>query len=434
VSCALRRSFPLALLLASTLLPPALAQDQPEAVDLFAAARPNRAGLPTDASALGLLPDAIGAIEVFTLSLDAGSGLRSGGPDRQRLRIALPDGSAVTCDVSRSAPVNGVEVMEGTVAGNPQNRCALFVSDGEVTGDIARGSDRYRVVPLPGGDAHAVVEVRTGGMSEGGNDAPVPPGMPRRSERSLDTEPLCDVPGAGERATIDVLVLYTPRAASRQNMDLLIAESMNQLDSAARMHPGDRFGVTFNLVGAEEVDYREGEGLQYDLDALSGIEPGLAQVPAIRDRYKADLVHLIVEGRGNDGSCGIGWMVEPLAPQTAEAGFSVSDHRCSAANLSFAHEIRHNIGMNHDRYVVNEPNPAEINFGYVSLEDHRRTLMAYGNQCYDQDVDCPRVVTYSTPDPILGGDRRWGVALDGVNPAYNREILCRYAPEVAKYR
>ena len=81
--------------------PAALAQDTP-AVDLFAATRPNRAGLPTDAAALGLLPDAVGAIEVFSLSVEAGSGLRSGGPGNQRLRIALPDGGDVTCEVTRA--------------------------------------------------------------------------------------------------------------------------------------------------------------------------------------------------------------------------------------------------------------------------------------------------------------------------------------------
>ena len=67
--------------------------------------------------------------------------------------------------------------------------------------------------------------------------------------------------GAGDRGTIDVLVLYTPRAASRQDMDLLVAESMAQLDRASRMLPGDRFGVTFRLAGIEEVDYREGADL-----------------------------------------------------------------------------------------------------------------------------------------------------------------------------
>jgi hypothetical protein len=336
--------------------------------------------------------------------------------------------------VTRAAPVNGVEVIEGSVAGNPLDRCALFVKDGAVSGDIAVGPERYRVVPLAG-NAHAVVEVRTGGMSEGGNDAPTPPGIPRRNERSLRTEPLCDVAGAGDRGTIDVLVLYTPGAARRVDMDMLIAESMNQLQRAAAMMPGDRFGVTFRLAGSEEIAYAEGDDLSVDLNRLSGLEQGiLDEVPALRDKYRADLVHMIVEGKGNDGNCGIGWMVEPMAPDTAEAGFSLSDYRCSAANLSFAHEIGHNMGMNHDRYVVEDDEPNAINFGFVSPDEGRRTLMAYGNQCYDKGVDCPRVVTYSTPDPVLGGDRRWGVALDGSNPAYNREILCRYAPEVAKYR
>ena len=87
------------MLSASTLAPVAFAQET-EAVDLFAATRPNRAGLPTDAAALGLLPEAVGAIEVFNISVEAGSGLRSGGPDNQRLRIALPDGGDVTCDAA----------------------------------------------------------------------------------------------------------------------------------------------------------------------------------------------------------------------------------------------------------------------------------------------------------------------------------------------
>ena len=433
VPLATRFPIPFALLLAATIAPVALAQEAP-AIDLFAAERPNRAGLPTDAASLGLLPDAIGAIEVFSLSVDAGSGLRSGGPPNQRLRIALPDGGAVTCEVTRAPPINGVEVIEGTIAGNPLDRCALFVKDGDVTGDIAVGTERYRVVPLSG-SAHAVVEVRTENMSEGGSDAPVPRNLPRRSERSLRSEPPCDIEGAGNRGAIDILVLYTPLAASRQDMDVLVAESMAQLNRAAGMLPGDRFGVTFRLAGIEEVDYREGKDLQVDLDRLTGLEPGyLTEVPALRDKYGADIVHLIVEGQADDGSCGIGWLVEPEAPLTAEAGFSLSDHRCSAANLSFAHEVGHNLGMNHDRYVVEDPDPNAINFGYVSLEEGRRTLMAYANQCIDKGINCPRVVTYSTPDAVLGGDRRWGVSMDRPNPAYNREILCRYAPEVAKYR
>lgn len=425
------RLLPLVLLLGAAA--PAVAQE-PAAIDLFAAERPNRSALSADPAALGLLPDAVGAVAFFTLSREADSGLRSGGPDRHGLRIALPDGETVTCDVIRAPPINGVAVLEGTIAGGGGDGCALFVKAGTVSGEIAIGAERYRVVPV-GGSAHAVVEVRGEGMSEGGNDAPRPPGIPQRSERNLRDAPLCDVAGAGDRGTIDVLVLHTPRAASRQDMDLLVAESMSQLNRASGMRSGDRFSVTFRLVGIEVVDYAEGADLSVDLDRLSGLEAGmLAEVPSLRDRYRADLVHLIVEGGGNDGACGIGWMVEPDAALTAATGFSVSDHRCSAANLSFAHEIGHNLGMDHDRHVVDKPDPNAINFGYVSLEDRRRTLMAYGNACYEKGVDCPRVVTFSTPDAVPGGERKWGIALDGPNPAYNREILCRAAPEVAKYR
>ena len=423
----------LALVLTTTAVTAAMAQE-PATVDLFAPDRPTRSALPSDPAAFGLMPGAVGAVEAFNLNLEAANGLRSGGPDRQRLRIALPGGETVTCDVTRGAAVNGVDVMQGTVSGS-EDRCALFVGDGTVSGDVSIGADRYRVVPVTGG-AHAVVEINTRGMSEGERDAPIPPGLAPRGERSLRDEPLCDVAGAGDRGTIDILILYTPRAAARQDMTLLAAESMDQLNRAAAMGPGDRFGVTFRLVGLEQVRYREGADLSVDLDNLSGVDPNILQpVTALRDRYAADLVHLVVEGQGDDGSCGIGWLVQPPdAATTAATGFSVSDHRCSVANMSFAHEIGHNLGMNHDRHVVRNADPNAINFGYVSVENQRRTLMAYGNACYEQGVDCPRVLTFSTPDKAVAGDRSWGVALDSANPAYNREILCRNAPEVAAYR
>ena len=187
--------------------------------------------------------DAIGAIEVFSLSVDAGSGLRSGGPLNQRLRIALPDGGDVTCEVTRAPAVNGVEVIEGAVAGNPLDRCALFVKDGDVTGDIAVGSERYRVVPLaatpmpwsrsaPTACPKAATMRPCRRACRGGASEASGPSRPATCE------------GAGDRGTIDILVLYTPLVASRQDIDVLVAKSMAQLDRASRMLPGDRFGVT----------------------------------------------------------------------------------------------------------------------------------------------------------------------------------------------
>ena len=56
--------------------------------------------------------------------------------------------------------------------------------------------------------------------------------------------------------------------------------------------------------------------------------------------------------------------------------------------------------------------------------------MAYDQQCRDAGKDCPRILTYSTPAPVMGGMTAWGVPPARGDGAYNREILCRNAPGI----
>jgi hypothetical protein len=245
--------------------------------------------------------------------------------------------------------------------------------------------------------------------------------------------PTCDAPGSGIRGTIDIMVLYTPAAAERQNMDVLVAEAIAQLQDAVAMYEGDNFGVNIRLAHAQQVNYTEGADLGVDLDRLSGKVPGyFDSVPALRDQYAADIVHLIVEGKGD--SCGIGWRISPGYSDSADYAFSVSDRSCAVGNFSFAHEIGHNLGMNHDRYVVQNSGGDEFNFGYIAFDVGRRTIMAYGHQCTDRGINCPRVPTFSTPDKIFGDDIVWGRPIATQDAAHNREILCRNAAGTAQYR
>jgi len=400
-----------------------------DTIDLFdTSGGGNRQGLPADAEALGMLPGTVGAVEHFSLTPAAGRSLRSGGAPG-RMRIALPGGGAVTCDLTSDQAQNDVQVMRGTTAGgDATDHCYLLVKDGKVTGDIQTRSGRYRIMPAGPGNTHAIVEVRTDGFPE--ESDVIQPDFPRRNDRSMRSEPLCDVAGAGNRGPIDVMVLYTPATAAHEDMNVVVAEAMTQLSQA---FTSDNFGVDVHLVHSQEVDYTEGDNLGVDLERLSGRELGYFEsIPALRDKYKADIVHLIVEGKGD--ACGIGWMDEPGYLDSADYAFSVTDRRCAAGNYSFAHEIGHNLGMNHDRYVVEDPSPVDINFGYISLSAGHRTLMAYDKECRDKGVKCPRVLTYSTPAPVMDGTAQWGVAPTRPNSAYNREILCRNAPGTAEYR
>jgi hypothetical protein len=216
-------------------------------------------------------------------------------------------------------------------------------------------------------------------------------------------------------------------------MDVMVAEAMTQLQKAVAQLPDENFGVNVRLVHSQQVDYVEGKDLGVDLDRLSGNQPGfLDEVPALRDKYKADIVHMIVDGSLE--ACGLGWMTEPGYDDSADYAFSVSERACAVDNYSFAHEVGHNMGMNHDRYVVDDAADDDINFGFVSLDSGRRTLMAYDQQCRDAGQDCPRILTYSTPAPVMGGMTAWGVPPARGDGAYNREILCRTAPGISKYR
>ena len=128
-----------------------------------------------------------------------------------------------------------------------------------------------------------------------------------------------------------------------------------------------------------------------------------------REEYSADLVHLVVSGTAPEYSCG-------RAQQTGD--FGVSHLVCGSS--TFAHEIGHNSGVNHDRYVEYDEEcdtdddtpcfddvPSAYAYGYVNQlglassatqERRWRTLMAYHQQCSDEDVICPKLMRFSNPE------------------------------------
>ncbi len=430
-----RLRLPLGLIVATAAFTQFAAAQTGETINLFAPGT-ERKEPPPGEGIRGMRPETVGAVEYFSLSPQASRSLRSPGGAPAQMRIALPGGKRVTCSFTADQPAGGDVVMSGTVAEESLSSCDLVVIDGKVNGSIDVDAGRFRIMPVGNGGTHAVVEVKTEAFpKEEERKLQVPYTPKPKDKRSMRDEAPCDVaPAAGETPKVfgplRVLVLYTPNAASDSSSikaDLTLM--MRQLNEALARNAN--FKVTAELAAAQEVDYTEDGDMAVDLDRLSGKEEGyFDNVRQLRDKYKADLVHLLIRGSG-DG-CGIGWLLDPKDPGANDWGFSVSDRECAVGNYSFIHELGHNLGLNHDRAVVSEAGVDDFNFGYVDLDKRIRTVMAYNDACAAEHLNCRRYPVFSSPYITVNGVPI-GKPVSAEDGAYNAEILCRNAAFAARF-
>ena len=222
-----------------------------------------------------------------------------------------------------------------------------------------------------------------------------------------------DVP-PDDGSVIDVMVVYTTeakhfeggKAAIEALIDLFVAET-NQANANSRVIHRIR------LVLRDEVDYIEDGNSFIDLNRLTeDSDEYMDHVHELRDLYAADLVHIVVSRSVN--VCGV---AESIGGDES-VGFALTVSECGG--LTFAHELGHNMGLSHDRYVI-RPGATGSNYGYVNQrmfdegapESARwRTIMAYGDQCEEVGAfGCPHVAYFSNPEVTHNGDPT-GVPVD----------------------
>ena len=247
---------------------------------------------------------------------------------------------------------------------------------------------------------------------------------------------LCD---SGTDVAIDMAVAYTPAAreaaggaaAIEAVIDLMIAEA-NQAYAAGEV----RHRVA--LVARPEVSYTEsGEGL-VDLQRLADPSDGyMDELHPLRDEVGADLVHLIVGETNVGGIAYIG------------GAFGLSIH--SGGGRVFAHEVGHNMGLQHDRYQVHHHQwgvSAHPAYGYVNQgalaagatpPQRWYTVMAYPTQCRETHVGyCPWLLRFSNPRQRYNGDPLgvpFGAGGSGVGgPSDAAAVLDATGPAVALWR
>ena len=232
-------------------------------------------------------------------------------------------------------------------------------------------------------------------------------------ERFIPSGAICDrIPEAV--TSIDVAVFYTPAARRlaggsaeiEAEIDLMVAETNQAYEDG---------GVDQRIVLTvkEEVRYEEEHASGFW--ALGRLADGgdgyMDEVHAIRDRAGADLVHLIAEVTDVGGIAFIA------------GAFGITCAGCDAD--VFAHELGHNMGLSHDRYLDRGLLP--YSNGYVNqraFEDGApesarwRTIMSYPNQCRDADFSCDWLLRFSNPNQSYLGDPL-GVPGKSRTPAVN---------------
>jgi hypothetical protein len=347
----------------------------------------------------------------------------------QRIGLNLFEDASFTLnvtDVSRNA--RGGRTWSGALEGVDLGHAVLAVQDGALVGTVIMPGAVYSIDHEPDG-RQVVEEVDIAALP---NEAHAVSSASRRA--AADTLVGAELPtvAADTAAQIDVMVLYTPAARAAAGGTAAMRAGVEQavaLTNLAYANNGLVQRVRLVFTGEVAMTEHTGfNGIDEDLDDLTFNNPTVAW---LRNVTRADLVSLITH-RVNPVFCGIGFLMGPgqNSATFAAFGYSVVERICASGNLSFAHELAHNMGAHHDTFVtVGDPTLFPYSHGYVDLVGKFRTIMAYVDQCDAAGFVCNKIVYFSSPDGTSGG-RPIG------NPATadNARTLSETASTVANFR
>jgi hypothetical protein len=361
-------------------------------------------------------------------------------PDSKGLTVSLNlfDDVALTAVIDKTESVSpGSYSFIGRVAGIEQSSVILSVYDSIMSGSITLPGASYQVRYVSGG-VHAAYQIDPSAYPR---EAPPIPIYPTGKDSSQNSIPA----GRDSGSTIDILVAYTSAARSAQGgtsaMQSLINLAVSETNTG---YSQSQVNQRVRLVHTTEVSYTESSdtdaGWSTDLSRLRSTSDGyMDNIHTLRDQYGADLVVLII---AKGYYCGLGYMMASLSGTFESYAFSMISRSCVAGpQYSFAHEMGHNMGSNHDHANASDVRAADVNavgdqvypysFGYQAPSKAFRTIMAY--PC--SGTSCPRINYWSNPGlQWVATGELLGVAGEGPTAADNHRSLNNTAFTVANFR
>lgn len=331
----------------------------------------------------------------------------------------------------------GHQILRGQLDGGGTATFAII--DGAVTAQIATGGRRITVQPAPGG-GHRITEFA--------RPAQTPDDTLRPAVRPQDIGPPrlltpLEKPSAAANQ-IRILVAYTPKALSlMSSLAVLRSYVALMVDDLNTTLANSNISVEAVLTGIEQVNYTEPTGLtsQQLIDTARNETGDFARLQNVRYAAGADIVSVLT-GYNDTTSCGRGALNDYLDTVSqlrfyTDNGLnvvSINGSCLSIASLSFTHEVGHNLGASHDRFVLTNPLPGPQFYaaGYVDLTGKFRDTMAYDDQCDANNITCPRLQYFANPDISYNG-RPLGVPVNQPTAADASRRIREIAPFVAQF-
>lgn len=312
--------------------------------------------------------------------------------------------------------------LSGDLEGDEHSTFAVAVHGDAVAMEVRRvNGDLYQVRFVQNG-LHEIIQVDESKFPECGVKAEHAPD-PLQVAADAPAQPQGDT-----AEVIDVMVVYTAAARTTAGSSNAIHAQIDLAISGANTaFEESQVTTRFRLVYAGEVSYTESD-MSTDLNRLT--DPGdnhLDVVQSLRNTYGADLVSL---WRSADGSaCGLAWLMTTAnSASFAANAFSVVPVGCAVGNLSFAHELAHNMGCHHDRANTGGGqgyNSYSYGWRFTANSVQYRTIMAYspGN----------RIPRFSNPNVSYLGTPT-GVAIGQTDESHNAQTINNTALIVANFR
>lgn len=291
----------------------------------------------------------------------------------------------------------------GHIEGVPMSTVTLVYSGGLMAGSVVTPGGAVRIRPAAadvrrtnsqtGRELHVVSRVSQAALWP--EARPVEIDLSPAARAQAAEEPMADTADV-----IDVMVLFTPRAAANAGGATAMTNLINLgVSETNTSYANSGIQQRLRLVHSAEMPYTEVNSFSTNLNNLRIGAGTLGGVAALRETYRADLVMLLVDPATPD-ACGIAYLMTTVSTAFAPFGFSVSDTSCVSPNYTFAHELGHNMGARHDWYVDGGATPFSYAHGYVNptAGQRWRTIMAYPDLCTAQGFNCPRLLAWANPD------------------------------------